>query len=817
MNMPPQPQPAPPNGYTAGQIALALGVTKPTVLKLLRDIPAQGVCHQHGNEARTWSPDSFPPALTEKFTTAAIQAGESSVDYMTGKLRLAALGIKAWVPPVPISQVTPAAKERAEQLRRALAPALERQSDPKLLPGELVEIGLKSYQAVFGFEISGSYWLRLFKRTLKRSRHDGDLSRLEIYLDDAAAPQPGNLHSPANIPDELRPLRSLIEGFLKRGEPDATQKRQVLDDSFQVLETWGERIGVKAAKRQVIGFLAQEARFLAKNPAALRRNFERLYSRWQSGGKRLAILDDLRQGRTRGPELTSEELIQLIAYGAKYGGGMDQGWREAIRDGKLRAEVVEYYRQSLRRIPRKIASQISAYTDDVKMRMHGPRHAVLKGAYINRNPDHPANPLASGDVDQCDDMTFVNLVWDELPDGSLYVGQPQLLVWVDERSWFAYNFALILEKGYSAFQIRNSWTNKCDTYGLPRKDLYLEGSFWQTARVWVGRKDEVSWSETEQGIRRLGVRIRHAFYPRGKIIERIYGKLQNYLQREPGYVGRNAFTDRYEEVQKQLRLVKSGSAHPGDFGWYSKAEWVQRLGELLVKYNDEPGEGKYLQGTTPKQTYERCFTTPLLKVPENCRYLLACNKIRAAITPNGLTFTYGKKQFNYKDERLGIMRMKQPHAIAWFNPENPQLCGVTDLDGENPIVVKLETDLPNHDAAELAPEAWRQANAENAAMARHSKEVYRAVKAVFTKEFAARQFLPVASDGFAAERQSEFHRQSEKITAEDRAKTETVRRGSRAAKRFDIQLSPSDPKLDRRALGLSLMDDAFAESKPTDP
>jgi len=785
-----------PQGYTAAEIASASGLSKPTVLAKLLDTPAASVQIVRGQQASAWTIDSLPQDLRVAIGQHAARHGLSLADYMDSSAR-------QWQPSIALSKVSDAARQKAVKLQHALATSLAHRRAGTLSRGEIERMGLDAYKAVFGFPISGKHWRALMRRTENRARWDDDFTRLEIYLDESAQAAASSLSAP--LTDELRPLRALVEGILKLGEPTMQQKRQIFDAAFDLLDSLTAG-NVTNGKRAILECLAAHAPFLAKNPAALRRNFDFLYQRWAAADGALASLDVQHKGRPRGPQLTEQERLTLIAYAKQYGGGRDQGWREAIRDKKLRSEVVAYYGKSLRKMPRKLREQLTGYVDDAKMRDHGQRHAVLQGPHINRNPDHPANPLAAGDVDQSDDMTFVNVVWDELPDGSLYVGQPQFLAWIDERSWFAYNFALILEKGYSAFNIRNSWTNKCDTYGLPRKSLYLEGSYWQTARVWVGRRDEVQWSETEQGIRRMGVRIHHALYPRGKVIERIYGKIQNDLQAQPGYVGRNPLTDRYEEVQKQLRLVKAGHVHPKEFGWLSKAQWSALLGELLVKYNLEPGEGKYLAGLSPKQAYERHFTTPLQKIPDNCRHLLACNKIEARITSNGLTFQYGKRRFNYKDERLGKMRFTDTRCIAWFNPEQPQTCGVTDLHGENPIVVKLETDVPNHDAP---AELLRLAHSENAAMERHAKEIYRAVKMVWSQEFEQRRFRRIIADGTAAETGSEFRRQTEEIHATERAKTATVRKATRAARRLGVRLDAGNPRLDREARGLQLMDEAF--------
>jgi hypothetical protein len=771
--------------YTVAQLAAALDVSKPTVAGWLGETQPTG---QGAYRAVPWTFDVLPAKVKEGLATEATRNGMTIAGYLESSAR-------PWPPKVPLARVSPIWRQKAERLRAAMLPTWERQRDSSVSQSEIQRLGLEDYKQVFDHGISPDTWRKLKARTLRRSRWDDDLARLEIYLDEDASEAAEAVQTPTIIRDELRPLRALIEGILKKGSSGAEQRGQIWDAAFLVVEDLSAE-DLPTAKSEVVRFLVENASFMADNPVALRRNFDRLYAKWKNNGKALAVLDDKRNGRPRGPELTTDERTALTAYPAKYGGGRDQGWREAIRTGKLRPEVVSYYANSPRQMPRKIREQVTVAIDDVKRRLHGIRHAGLTGPSIRRDPNHPANPLHSGDWDQCDDMTFVNVMWDKLPDGSLSVGQPQLLLWVDERSWLPQGFVLIPAKGYNAFDIRNSWTVKCDEHGVPRDGLYLEGSFWQTARAWVGRRDEVSWSETEQGIRRLGLRIKHARYAKGKIIERVFGKIQNLLQAEPGYVGRNAMADRYEDVQKQIRLVKSGSADPADFGFLSKHEWTQRLDELLVKYSNEPAEGTWLDGLTPLQAYEKHFSTPLVKIPENCRYLLADNKIVGKrIGINGLHFQFGARSFTYKDERLGAMRMEGQKVICWFNPENPETCGVTDMNGENPIVVKRDTAVPPHDApAELMSQAKR----ENATMERPFKEVYRAVKAVFASDFETRRFRPVISDGLASETAEEFGRQEQKLMAGQREKETLIKTVARSGL---ARLRPDDPHLERRAQG----------------
>ena len=96
---------------------------------------------------------------------------------------------------------------------------------------------------------------------------------------------------------------------------------------------------------------------------------------------------------------------------------------------------------------------------------------------------------------------------------------------------------------------------------------------WRTARLLHGRADEINWHQTEMGLRGLGLQFRHAKLPRGKVIERVFGLLQNYLESEPGYAGRDERHDKFERVQEQISLVRRGKADPDDF-FLSEAEYL---------------------------------------------------------------------------------------------------------------------------------------------------------------------------------------------------------------------------------------------------
>src|SRR5262249_18721164 len=133
-------------------------------------------------------------------------------------------------------------------------------------------------------------------------------------------------------------------------------------------------------------------------------------------------------------------------------------------------------------------------------------------------------------------------------------------------------------------------------------------------------------------------------------------------------------------------------------------------------------------------------------------------------------------------------------AIAWFNPENPRTCGVTDEQGENPIVVEIEIDVPCHEAP---AEIISKAHAQNAAMNRAGRERYGRVQQIFKTDFEKRRFRSVVSDGIAREREAEFKRQTEEIASKERE----VASVQKQLRRSGIVIPKDDPRFESRARG----------------
>ena len=98
-----------------------------------------------------------------------------------------------------------------------------------------------------------------------------------------------------------------------------------------------------------------------------------------------------------------------------------------------------------------------------------------------------------------------------------------------------------------------------------------------------------------QGLREFGIRFIHSIRPRSKTVERIGGLVQDLMEAEPGYCGRNERVDAPESLRKQMAEVEARKVHPSRY-FYSYDDWNRRFGEIVDEYNAARQEGRILDG-----------------------------------------------------------------------------------------------------------------------------------------------------------------------------------------------------------------------------
>jgi hypothetical protein len=763
--------------FTAAQIAVALHRSKRSVLDALEGTTPSGRKVIFGNEARAWSKQGLPQSILSALNDAA-ERRKTSVEG------LLASPPTFWQPRYPLSQVCEEAIERASLLQRALAPAFARLHDADLTAAEFEGLGVEDYRRAFGHRISTRHWRRLFKRTLDRDNSAENWGRLEIYLNASPGRKPELRKCTLYMPTALRPLQELISSFANPAEPTELEKDCLWIYAFEHYEREAERFGKpRAVKRAILKFLFENASFLGKSEKGIKLQFDRKLKRWIAGGRIPAAIADARRknpGRPA-PKFSEEEEHALIAKSLRSGRGLAQAWRDSREKGLFGTRVSQHYTStpaSRSYVPGRIRKLIMNKLKMLRDHHHGPRRAKLNGAYINRDP----STFHAGDWFQADDCTLPNYYYIESDEGFALV-RGQFLAMCDVRTTFILGYVLIPQRNYTAHHIRNLTTIVADTYGLPRRGFYYENGMWRSARLLHGRRDEINWHETEMGLRGLGLQFCHAKLPRGKVIERVFGLLQNHLESVPGYAGRDERHDKFERAQEQLSLVRRGKAQPEDF-FLSEAEYLKRLEAIVRIYNNERQEGKYCPGLSPREAFEKFHgEEPRIRLGSFCRHLLATHKMRVRSGRNGISFRFGKEQFTYKSKETGALLGEE--LIVWFNVENPSVISVTNLkeDPRTLFTVEREIRVPGMDAP---PEVLEAALAQNEAHEAYRKGLYRAVSQNFSTGFAGRMFRQNLIDHKTAELGNAMREQHAEIKRQKSEKKKRAAAIERKAARLGI-------------------------------
>ena len=753
--------------FVAAQIASALQRSKRRVLLALERIPATGVKIVHGNPARAWCVDALPQELRAALEQASARHAVSVESLLTSPpLR--------WRPKYPLSQLTEKAIARASLLSRALAPSIARLDDPTLTRAEFEHLGVEDYRRIVGHSISTNYWRRIMNRTLKRDQGAKNWGRLEIYVDECPMRRPafpGTRRLTERIAFE--PLRELIASFANPASPTDLEKDCLWIHAFELHEREAERRAeAKAVKQETLKFLCDYAPFLGRSPKGIKLQFNRKLNRWLDGGRIPAAIADPRRRNSgrRMPEISPDDENALIAKTLRSGGRVAQAWRELRESGKLSAEISQHYiatPASKSYVPPRVRKLIGNKIKMLRDHHHGPRSAKLNGAYVNRDP----TTFNAGDWFQADDTTLPNYYFVENEQGIQLI-RGQFLAMCDCRTTFILGFVLIPQRNYTAHHIRNLTTVVADRYGLPRKGFYYENGMWRTARLLHGRRDEIQWHQTEMGLRGLGLQFRHAQLPRGKVIERVFGLLQNHLENEPGYAGRDERHEKFERVQEQISLVRRGKAPPDDF-FLSETEYLRQLEAIVRIYNEERQEGKYCPGLSPREAFEKFHgNEPRVLLEPSCRHLLASHKMRVRCGRNGISFRFGSEQFTYKSYETG--RLRGEELIVWFNVENPSLISISNLkeDPDTIFTVEREIKVPGMDAP---PEILEAALAQNEAHEAYRKGLYRAVSQNFSTGFAGRMFRKNLIDRKTTDIGDAIRKQQTQVR---RRRTEATRRAA---------------------------------------
>lgn len=724
--MNPEPHPT----FTAAAIATALGIRRQSVQARLDGVTPSGILIVKGVATNAWSIAALPQSLCRQLSEKAPKEGYRNAE------QLLLTPPAPWEPPMPLAQIAQPCLDKAAKLQRALLPSFPRANDQALSAAEFERLGVEDYRQVFGHAITDRYFRELFKRTIDRDGGREQWNRLELFLDEKPARKPEARPAPgADASLSFQELREVIAGFNNPADPTETEVRLLWLRAFECYEVrLAEGKPSWRTKRELLAFLFKGAPFLAGHMNALRMSFERKYERWVNSDRQAAALADGRKersGNRRAAALSPEDKDTLIGHATlNCGGRVSQAWRELRQDNGLSETLLGHHIEnpaSKSYVPHRIREAVKhevAMLDDIH---HGPRKHRLDGAHIHRD----WSGVAAGDWYQADDITLPVYFYEPDGQGGFRLTRGQCLLFIDLRSTRILQFCLIPEKQYNAHAIRATITKTCDEHGLPRKGFYFERGIWQSSRLLKGDQsgNDQSWGETELGLRELGLQFTHAQLARSKPVERVIGAIQNLMEGEPGYVGRNEMIEKFERIQRAKMDVENGKVHPGEH-FYSFDEWVVRFTEICAEYNSDRQDGEMTGGLSPDEAWQKYddASNPPIRLNAQCRYLLANHKRPVKVTKNGITLRFGKQTFTYRGKETASLVGQI--VLAWFDPSSPEILAVTDMNRKNPFTVARAKDVPAMNATE---EQMHEAMAQIAEQQAYAKVRYRTLRTKFAR------------------------------------------------------------------------------------
>jgi hypothetical protein len=655
--------------------------------------------------------------------------------------------------------------------------------------------GAADYFRIFKSRISGRYWRELFARTVQRDGGAEDWNRLEIYLpNNPKAKDAANRVLAEELAEEFGTVESYIKACGNPAAPSKTEQRAIWTlalDKYASLVSGG--MPAKRAARRVRSFLFAKASFLAPTRDALLKAFDRKREALEShAGDPKALRDGREQNGERFdlPEDDRDRLVhQAVFY---YRGDVAPAWRDLVKAGFSEPVRQRYFGKAANKshVPTSVMDSVSSEVEILTVMHQGPRAFDSITGHVDRSYEG----IASLKCMSADDFTMP--VYYYVPDGNGWFNltRGQILIFTDFRTLRILGWSMQPDRNYSSLTIRSLCTHVFAEHGVPSV-LQFERGIWESSSLIKGRDPApFEFTEVVQGLREFGIRFIHSIRPRSKTVERVGGLVQDLMEAELGYCGRNERVDAPESLRKQMAEVEARKAHPSKY-FYSYDDWHHRFGEIVDQYNAAPQQGKILGGLSPDRALSEFadHDDPPMLLSAGLRYLLSHDKRTAKVTLNGITFQVGKQKFNYRGNE--IAHLVGQDVLAWFDPENPDALVVTDMQRRNPITVGRSKEVSalecvtDPDSGRLAQELKRIAG-----QGSYMKARFTAVKSKFP--MPRRRTL-------ADESSIRLGKQIEEQKTARNEKTVRVDRMRRQAQRLEIPavMVDDDPET-RRALEL---------------
>ena len=792
--------------FTAAQIAKALGCTKQNVHLRLVAIPADTHLPIHGNAhnlAKAWKLESLPVTMVKRLATIAENTGYASVGDLISS------PFERFEPPFPLANVAPTAIEKARKLRTALAEILPLRNDRGISKGRLVESGLAAYERCFGYKISERHWRTLFRRTIERDKGTEEWQRIELYLEKTPARRLPARNRPLGC-RKLEVLESAIATLATLSLSNVQRKTFLWAKACDQLQLEIENgAGEKQTKRAVLGVL-EDSGLVGSDRETLRRNLNRQWAAFRASNGKLV---DRRTTRDQRVALPDDDRAILLARTVDCGGRVSQAFREVRDQGELSTQTLE----------RTIANPLQkSYVPARIRRALGNRRQIKPLLTLHRSErdfeltsahnTRDYSGLFAGDSYQADDCTCPVYYWE--PDYTTATGyriiRGQLIVLIDERTLLVLGYALHSERNYNARIIRALITRVHDEWGLPRRRFYFEKGIWRDSKILTGGKNgaaagfDVPIEHTEIGLREFGISFVHAKYPRGKVIERVLGLVQNEMERVPGYAGRNEREERHHRVQQRINQANAGQIHPSTF-LMDRDQWLSALSALIEKCNSERRNGRLLNGLSSLEAWNALQPPEgQVHLGEKARVILAEHRLKMRVQRNGITLRSSLGGGTYCGEGTGELRGRD--VLVWVNPEDLTAIGITSLDRkEGPFVVPRLEPLPAIDAT---PEQFAASKEQISAHNQPTRTAYRLISPhLALHNFRRLHFV----DRRTSEIGAALKQQKAALTQERQRVTRLVNKAHQQVRQRGLNIKVDTKNAERAAAAAGLVEDVYGD------
>lgn len=705
--------------FTVARIAELLGVDRKTIREQLAGEGAGDPCSitVKGQVAQAWTVDRLPPALFQRVDTAARSLGFNSAEAFLAKGRV------RWHPAMPVGKIAPQFVDRAKKRAAILAPVIRANRTAPI--AALVEAAATDWARKHGGSESSARTVRRWiERAIERDRGYEDWDRWMLYLDDELAAAPVDAAGAAHIFDLPR-LECAISALADPARLSASDRESIWLQCMIEADAIAAQHSEELAQKTILAALRNACLPLSRDMQdALRVTYRRKRDQWFNNGQTPSAVQDKRRDRNAERRWTlplTDKLTILRYYRNSH--DLSSAWRMARKNRALSSETNGRFKDDpadKSYVPHTIREALATDIELIDMRKVGPRAAKLAGGWIER--DHSG--YEPGDWWQGDDLTPPVYYWEESSEGPVIM-RGQILAMVDVRTTFILGWMLISARGYTARQIRSLITRCHDEHGLPRNGFYFERGLWERSRVLKGHQDSsaVSFDETELGLREFGLHFEHANTPRAKVIERVFGAVQNRMEHLPGYCGRDERRDCPEKTRKAILEVNAGRCHPREH-FMSKEEWAAEIAQIVDAYNSEQHStrAKLIPGMSPAEAYAKRKTGDIIRLSVETRHLLAKHRLVRRVSRQGIRLPSGLGGGLYRGEATGSIISRE--VFAWVDPENLETITITDLDRKNPRIVERADQLP---AFAEHPDQIRTATRQLAAHNRYGAELFRVV------------------------------------------------------------------------------------------